>query len=238
MSGLDSERPGDIPPEDGDDILAAEFALGALPPDDHANLARRVRTDPAFARLVAGWQDRLLPLADGFAPAAPSPAVKQALDRHLFGTPARPGLWRSLALWRGLTAAATAGLLLALALPVLSPPPPEIRLVALLAHEGSNVHYMAVYDTDDGAVGLSHLSGSPAEGQDFELWLIEDPQQPPVSLGVIPAGAPAAHLTLDARTRALVEAGARLAITLEPEGGSDSGQPTGAVVAAGDLRAI
>ncbi|MFD2816594.1 anti-sigma factor domain-containing protein [Paracoccus aerius] len=64
-------------------------------------------------------------------------------------------------------------------------PTPEVRLVALLAHEGSNVHYMAVYDTDDGEVGLSHLSGNPAAGQDFELWVIQDPQQAPVSLGVI-----------------------------------------------------
>ncbi|WP_306754270.1 anti-sigma factor [Paracoccus actinidiae] len=228
-------------PEGGDDILAAEFALGVLPDEDQAALARRADIDPAFARLVADWQDRLLPLADEFAPAVLPPAVKGALDLRLFGAvPERPGAWRSLALWRGLTAAATAAFLLALSLPLLSPPPPtpEMRLVALLAHEGSNVHYMAVYDTDDGAVGLSHLSGNPAPGQDFELWVIRDPQRPPVSLGVIPAGEAAAHLAVDDRTRALVEAGAQLAITLEPQGGSATGLPSGAVVAAGDLRGI
>ena len=91
---------------------------------------------------------------------------------------------------------------------------------------------------DEGAVGLSHLSGNPATGQDFELWVIRDPQRPPVSLGVIPAGEAAAHLAVDDRTRALVEAGAQLAITLEPQGGSASGLPSGAVVAAGDLRGI
>lgn len=239
MSGVDQQRPGEDQPDGGDDILAAEFALGVLPPEDQAALARRAETDPAFARLVSDWQDRLLPRADGFAPTDPAPSVKQSLDTHLFGTAqARPGIWRSLGLWRGLTAAATAAFLLALALPALSPPTPEVRLVALLAHEGSNVHYMAVYDTDDGEVGLSHLSGNPAAGQDFELWVIQDPQQAPVSLGVIPAGQPAAHLAVDARTRALVEAGAQLAITLEPQGGSATGLPTGDVVAAGDLRGI
>lgn len=224
------------PAEDDDDILAAEFALGVLPLDEQATLARRAETDPAFARLVARWQDRLLPLADGYAPAPLPPAVKRALDTRLFGAPQRPGPWRSLTLWRALTGAATAAFLLALALPLLSPP--EIRLVAVLAHEGSDVHYMAVYDRDDDQVGLSHLSGNPARGRDFELWVIGDPQQPPVSLGVIPAGQAAAHLALDARTRALVEAGAQLAITLEPQGGSATGLPTGAVVAAGDLRGI
>ncbi len=225
----------DLPdPPDDDDILAAEFALGALPPDRQAALARRAENDPGFARLVAQWQDRLLPLADGFAPADPPPALKRALDLRLFGAPARPGPWRSLALWRGLAAGATAAFLLSLALPAA----PEIRLVALLAHEGSDVHYMAVYDTGDGTVGLSHLSGNPAQGRDFELWVIRDPAQPPVSLGVIPAGQAAAHLAVDNRTRALVEAGAQLAITLEPQGGSATGLPTGNVVAAGDLRGI
>ena len=226
--------------EGGDDILAAEYALGVLPPAEQDVLARRIGTDPDFARLVAAWQDRLLPLADGYVAAPLPPAVKRALDARLFGAPGRSGFWQSLALWRGLAGAATAAFPLALALPWPAPRQqvPEIRLVALLAHEGSNVHYLAVYDTDDGAVGLSHLSGSPAQGQDFELWVIQDPQQPPVSLGVIPAGAPAAHLAVDDRTRALVEAGARLAITLEPQGGSASGLPTGDVVAAGDLRGI
>lgn len=239
MSGTGTDLPPDDGggPEDGDDILAAEFALGVLPPAEQAALALRVDSDPVFARLVADWQDRLLPLAEGFSAADLPPAVKQALDLRLFGAAPERGLWRSLALWRGLAAAATAGLLLAVTLPWLSPPDPDTRLVASLTPAASDVHYMAVYDPGDGAVGLSHLSGIPEAGRDFELWVIA-PDRPPVSLGVIPAGASTAHLALDAPTRALIAAGAQLAISLEPQGGSATGLPTGAVVAAGDLRGI
>lgn len=231
---MDTDLPDD---GDGDDILAAEFALGVLPPAEHAALALRAETDPAFARLVAGWQDRLLPLAEGFATTDLSPAVKRALDLRLFGSAPERGLWRSLAQWRGLAAAAALAFLLAVTLPWLMPPDPDTRLVASLTPAASDVHYMAVYDPGDGAVGLSHLSGNPDAGRDFELWVIA-PDSAPVSLGVIPAGAATAHLALDDRTRALIAAGAQLAISLEPQGGSPTGLPTGAVLAAGDLRDI
>ncbi|SNR26417.1 hypothetical protein EYF88_00485 [Paracoccus sediminis] len=221
--------------EDEDDILAAEFVLGVLPFADHAVLERRTETDARFAARVADWHDRLLPLSGDFGMADPAPSVKQALDARLFGLPARrsAAIWGSLALWRGLAGIATAVLLLALALPWLRPDP--ARLVAALADPTSGVHYMAVYDRDGGAVGLSHVSGTPAAGRDFELWVIEA-GRPPVSLGVIPAGAPSARLTLDQPLRAAIRPGARLAISLEPAGGSPTGLPTGDVVAAGDLR--
>ena len=96
--------------------------------------------------------------------------------------------------------------------------------------------YLAVYDAAHGEVALSHVSGERGAGQDFELWMIEG-KNAPVSMGVIPAGA-TAHLVGHARDRAEARPGAVLAISLEPAGGSPTGQPTGPVVAAGDLKSI
>lgn len=241
--------------DEEDDLLAAEFVLGVLPFADHALLERRAEIDGAFAARVAHWQERLLPLADNVAGADLGPGIKRALDARLFGTTAataaaaRPAgrIWRNLALWRGLAGAATTAFLFSMVLPWLSPDPvsdratdavsDRARLVASLADGASDVHYMAVYDPDDGWVGLSHVSGTPAAGHDFELWVIHG-NDAPRSLGVIPAGAPSAHLVLAAPLRAAVEAGARLAISLEPSGGSPSGAPTGMVVAAGDLHGL
>ena len=59
----------------------------------------------------------------------------------------------------------------------------------------------------------------------------------PVSMGVIPAGA-SVHVGVDEQTQARLEKGAVLAVSLEPSGGSPTGQPTGPVVAAGDLKDI
>ncbi|WP_283179190.1 hypothetical protein [Gemmobacter sp. 24YEA27] len=108
--------------EGGDELLAAEFVLGGLPVALQAELARRVETDTGFARLVAEWEERLSPMAEGFVPADLPPAVKRALDLRLFGNmPARPGIWASLALWRGLAGIATVAFLAAVTLPALSP---------------------------------------------------------------------------------------------------------------------
>jgi anti-sigma-K factor RskA len=54
---------------------------------------------------------------------------------------------------------------------------------------------------------------------------------------VIPAGA-SVHLAVDDALRRHIASGAVFAISLEPAGGSPTGQPTGPVVAAGDLKTI
>jgi anti-sigma-K factor RskA len=98
------------------------------------------------------------------------------------------------------------------------------------------VKYLAVYDAAHHNVGLSHLSGERDQGKDFELWLIEG-DKPPVSLGVIPVGA-ATTVSVTQSIQQQIEQGAVLAVSVEPPGGSPTGQPTGPVVATGDLKNI
>jgi anti-sigma-K factor RskA len=227
----------------GDDLVAAEYVLGVLPAEERPAVARRVETEPAFARLVESWQSRLSLLDADYAEVEAPAAVKQALDQRLFAAapsnaPAAPGLWQSLALWRGLAAAAVAALVIYAAVPLLNPTveTPAVQLVASLAADGSDVRYLAVYDPSHHRVGLSHVSGERATGRDFELWLIEG-DTPPVSLGVIPVGA-AVDLSVAANAAEQPDQGAVFAISLEPQGGSPTGLPTGPVVAAGDLKQI
>lgn len=228
--------------EGGDDLLAAEFVLGGLPAALQADLARRVERDAGFARLVAEWEERLAPMAEGFVPADLPPAVKRALDLRLFGqTSPRRGIWSSLTLWRGLAGAATAAFLLALTVPGLRPaPPPELpgeRLAASLAAEGSSVTYLVLYDSATGSVSLAHMTGDPVEGRDFQLWIARGAEAP-VSLGVIPAGVSTRVPVTSDQIRDLMTTAAHMAISLEPPGGSPTGQPTGPVLAVGDLLAI
>ncbi|TIX96857.1 MAG: anti-sigma factor, partial [Mesorhizobium sp.] len=79
-------------------------------------------------------------------------------------------------------------------------------------------------------------SGERAAGKDFELWMIEG-KNAPVSMGIIPAGQ-IAHMTIAPAVQEKLAQGAVLAVSLEPAGGSPTGQPTGPVVAAGDLKSI
>lgn len=230
----------------GDDMLAAEYVLGVLPVDERGIAAARIDAEQAFARLVDRWEVYFSPLAAAFSAAEVPAAVKAAIDRRLFAAggaaagsaPAGPGLLSSLAFWRVLAVTALAALALYIALPFVNPPTqePRERLAASLAAEGSPVRYLAVYDSRTHDIGLSHVSGELPQGRAFELWVIEG-QQAPVSLGVIPAGA-SVQVPVDEALRAKIVSGALFAISDEPEGGSPTGRPTGAVMAAGDLRAI
>ncbi|TGT69776.1 anti-sigma factor [bacterium M00.F.Ca.ET.159.01.1.1] len=232
------------PERGGDDLLAAEYVLGVLPADERQIASRRIDTETAFARLVDAWEVHFAPMAAAYAAVEPPASVKVAIDRSLFAssasTSAAPStsLWSSLAFWRGLAAAAIAALAVYVALPFVNPPvtQPQTRLVASLAADNSPVKYLAVYDAARHEVGLSLVSGERGAGKDFELWMIEG-KNAPVSMGVIPAGQTARMAVTPAVQQKLAQ-GAVLAVSLEPAGGSPTGQPTGPVVAAGDLKGI
>lgn len=231
----------------GDEVLAAEYVVGVLGGDERAAVTARIADDPDFARLVERWQANLSPMDDGFEAVEPPASVKRALDARLFSSTAgaagtqaaRGSLWGSLAFWRGLTAAAVLALAIFAARPYLDDaPPPDAgaRLVASLAPQDSDVHYLAIYDARNADIGLSHVTGAAGDGRDFELWVIESGQAP-ASLGVIPAGS-SVHMAVDEALRRKIDQGAVFAISLEPAGGSTTGLPTGPVVAAGNLRGI
>ncbi|WP_296737650.1 anti-sigma factor [Mesorhizobium sp.] len=232
------------PERGGDDLLAAEYVLGVLAADERQIASRRIDTETAFARLVDAWEVHFAPMAAAYAAVEAPASVKVAIDRRLFSSTAatsaepRGGLWSSLGFWRGLAAAAIAALAVYVALPYVNPPAPQpqTRLVASLAADNSNVKYLAVYDAARHEVGLSLVSGDRGTGKDFELWMIEG-KNAPVSMGVIPAGQTARMAVSPAVQQKLAQ-GAVLAVSLEPTGGSPTGQPTGPVVAAGDLKGI
>jgi anti-sigma-K factor RskA len=231
-----------VPDRGSDDMLAAEYVVGVLDADEWQVVSRRVGTDPAFARLVDEWELRLSPLAGDYVAVETPATLKGEIDRRLFasGRARAEGqsIWSSLALWRTLTAGALAAFLVAVAIPFVTPPVPtdEARFVASLTADASDVKYLAVYDDNDDQVSLAHVSGEKASDRDFELWMIEG-DAAPVSMGVLPAGE-TIKVTITPETRAKLAAGAVLAISLEPAGGSPTGQPTGPVVAAGDLKSI
>jgi anti-sigma-K factor RskA len=235
------------PMEGGDDLVAAEYVVGALSAEERRQAALRIERDPGFARLVEAWEARLSPLADDYAEVEPPAAAKQAIDRLLFTeskavTPsdAPAGLWQSLAFWRGLAATALALLVVAAAVPLFAPRtlPPEggTQFVASIAPKDSDVSYLAYYDPAAQSLSLAHVSGEREQGHAFELWAIEG-QAKPVSLGVIPAGK-TIRVTISPEIGKLLANGGTLAISLEAPGGSTTGQPTGPVVAVGGLNQI
>lgn len=209
-----------LPPDDDDDLLAAEFVLGTLDLAERAGAEARQKTDPAFATTVLAWEIRLADLNEDFAP-APLPDLLPKIEARLFPQAAKPrGWWADLRLWGGVAVASVA-LVVYLAL---TPPKPE--LTATLAADQSTLQFAAVIT--EGKLTITRVSGSVADAaHSHELWIIVG-KDAPVSLGVIPANGETISLPGAA-------AGAVLAVTLEPPGGSPTGKPTGPIVASGAL---
>lgn len=238
MSELDDMELG----EGGDSVLAAEFVLGLMPAEEHAQFAARVSADPVLRAEVTRWRRQLGGLDAAFEP-APAPASAWSdISARLFPDAPRQGWWNSLAVWRGLAGAAVATAVVAVGLNVLRPaaPAPEefaAQLVAALQSQDSmGVEFVALYDERTGMVKLVGVSGQDMPDRDFELWYIKD-NQPAVSMGVIPAMS-RMDMPLDTAARAAFDEGTVLAITLEPKGGSPSGVATGPVVSMGKATSI
>jgi anti-sigma-K factor RskA len=75
-----------------------------------------------------------------------------------------------------------------------------------------------------------------ADPRAMELWLIPAGDKPH-SLGLIEPGRPV-HLDVPRELAGRLTADAALAVSMEPPGGSPTGQPTGPVVASGKLTSL
>lgn len=226
--------------DEDDGLLAAEYLLGVLPPDEHERVRARLRAEPALRAELGLWQARLAGLDADFAE-TPAPAgVWARIDQRLFTAAARPGLWHSLAFWRAASAGALAVAALAVALYLTTPrPDPEAfaaQLVAALHQEGSDVSFVALYNGVTHELRLTALSGAAVPDRDYELWAIEGAAAPR-SMGLV-AVTDSNALTVPADILVDFGAGTVLAVTLEQKGGSPSGDPQGPVVAAGAATPI
>lgn len=212
-----------LTPNEHADLLAAEFVIGVLPLADRAAAEARLRRDEGFAARVAAWENHLSDLNGDYAEVEPPADVLTRTEAQLF-----PAAIRRRQVWFGwLSGAAAAAALAIVAVIFLSPPPAgDAPLIATLGEPDAPLAFEARYD--GASLIVARVAGTaPGPGQAYELWIIA-PTAAPVSLGLL-GDAP---LAIPYPTP---PAGWTLAVSLEPEGGSPTGLPTGPVVAAGEV---
>jgi len=107
------------------------------------------------------------------------------------------------------------------------------RLVGALSQEPTAPAFLLTVDPSDQTLTVRAVSAKPESGRSYELWLIL-PQSKPRSLGVIGAQ-PFTRRPLPAGLDVDALRAADYAVSLEPEGGSPSGAPTGPVLFTGKL---
>lgn len=222
-----------------DEELAAEYVLGVLPHAEREAFTVRLEHDEALQQEVRFWSNQLLPLVDEIEPVNPPARIFRNIEGRLFPARAEHQKDRArLSLWRGLAIISLAGLLLIAAYLVTfreAPSSVTPSYVAELEGETRAVRLIALFDPATGALRINRTEGTPGPGRAFELWLIEGSDNP-VSLGVLPE-MQTGVLTVPAALRGRFD-GAVLAISDEPAGGSPTGQPTGDVLATGEVNQI
>lgn len=233
--------------EDADDpdLLAGEYVLGTLEPRIRDAFQVRLAMDRDLQARVAAWEARLAPLADAVPPLEPSPAVWRRIATQIARgeatapapgrrprTPIRPRLWQSVGFWRGWAATATLAAASLAAWLVLAPQPP--RLIAVLGAPGEP-SWLLTASADAGELQARVVGPLEPGPRAHELWLVPT-DAAPISLGVLAADGTTVR-PLPASARPLLVPGTVVAVSLEPEGGSPTGQPTGPVLYTGRLIA-
>lgn len=236
---------------------AAELALGLLEGEDRAAALRRTLADPVFAAEVESWRAHFGLLFDAVPNVAP-PAdlfarIAGSLDSQTPGRRPAANDDGPVRLWRGLAVASSIAAILLLAVTLLTPagslpgnnapsiaqvsPPalPAALLVAQIQPVEAGRPVAAVFDPATGSLRVAAAAlVDPRHSP--ELWVIPAGGTPH-SLGVLHSRQPTA-VAIARADRARFAAGATLAVTIEPLGGSPNGKPTGAVVAQGALTLI
>lgn len=224
--------------------LAAEYALGTL----HGPARRRFEAlmvfDPALRREVDRWQGKLYTVVDALPERQPPPRIWQALERATAPPPAaeprrpRLGLWDSLVFWRSVTAMVC---LVVLSVVIhqwqapVAPLPSVAEYVAVISGQDQTPAWLVQLDRDAKRVRVLALNDQQlAADRSFELWLLPGEGRAPKSMGLLPPSG-GASLDLPAELEPLLAGATGLAVSLEPQGGSPTGLPTGPVLYQGGL---
>ena len=241
-----SDATDHIAPEDESRVLAAEYVLGVLNAEERRAVERRMAEDASFAREVGEWEERLGGMASYVTPATP-PAqtwlrIQASLGEQL-GAAAPVSIWQSVAFWRSfsigssvLAAACVAALVYVGMRPAPIAPPRAPLLATLTGTQTKQPNFVAAIGSDGRSLTIVPAALLTADKRSMELWLIPQGGKP-ASLGLISAGQPV-QLNLPPALLKQVGSGATLAVSLEPLGGSPTGQPTGEVIAHGSLARL
>lgn len=214
---------------DFDSALAAEYALGTLRGAARQRFTRRLEQEPALAAEVSRWQNSFSELDQQVIPVIPAEAVWQRIAR---GLPAEKTRMRSVRWpWLGWALAASfAGALLYNQFTV----PPVPQAVAVLNGDSQQGSWVVSMSPDKSQLTIQAINASAVQSdRSLQLWLIP-PGRKPQSLGLVNN---AGRQQVDV-TKLQLASLPTLAISLEPRGGSPTGQPTGPVVYSGKIMQL
>jgi len=232
---------------DEDRIIAAELVIGLLAGEAEVQARERTAVEPGFAREVEWWHECLAPLLAQTREVPPPPYLRERIIARLDIPMVEPRgsshkwRWAGLGGAIGALAASIATFLLTpnVQAPVSKQPvpvarPTKVLVASLMWSTGTKTpSLIAVLDPADNTLRLSSAV-SMAKDRVGQLWRIPAGGKA-ISLGLVPTVVGRRLLLTPAVTPTQ---GETLAISVEPVGGSPTGQPTGPVILTGTLTTV
>jgi len=236
--------------EDDIDGLAAEYVLGSLDLSQRKEVDRRRGTDTTLDEAVKAWENRLGALVHRLPGIEPPAHLLESILSRLSSQGAQVVqlsahrkarvVWRPLAVGSG-TLAACVALFVVWFTFVHSGPP--TTLVAELHRSGATADesagprspvFVVTVDLKARTVMVRPIAARSRPGRSYQLWALRPGAAAPDSLGVI-SQAEAITVSLPSSYPPGEFVDAALSVSLEPEGGSPTGRPTGPVMFVGKL---
>ncbi|NWA39967.1 anti-sigma factor [Pseudomonas reactans] len=214
--------------------LAADYAIGLMPATARRRFDALLLEDAALRVELGHWQDALASLT-GTLPERPVPAhiwegIKARIEPQVLHVPAKRPFWKNIRVL-----AAACAMLVAITVGVLYQRDTGAQYNATLVNASQQPALQIKAFTDHLQVDPVTLAAIEPT-LSLELWAIA-PGGKPISLGLLPASGKGRIQLSDAQ-RALLTAPLTLAVSLEPHGGSPTGQPTGPVLYQGQLASL
>jgi anti-sigma-K factor RskA len=221
------------------DALAAQYALGTLRGRARDRFVTAARADPVVAAAAHEWEARLAALAGAVPAVTPAPRVWSGIASRLGLRTAALGRlawWQRLGFWRGFALASFAAAAILSVIQLMSPAVlPGESLVIVLAGPDARPALIATAARGDSMLTVKPVGDvRPQAGRTFELWALPEGGAPR-SLGVLPPVG-VAKVALSGPSGEALARVPTLAVSLEPPGGSPTGQPTGPVLYTGKVE--
>jgi anti-sigma-K factor RskA len=218
------------------DALCGEYILGTMRGRPRRRFERALKEEPFVAVRLAYWQRTHAPRPSDQMRIQPDPATWRRLENELGLAQYRQPWWRRSGLWRVWATVATAALVIVAGIEFQRwEGPRQLVEVAKLGTKEQPNTVTASLSADREFLELRAvrpIEAGPA--QSYELWVIPKEGGAPLSLAVL--GRLDARLVVPEGHRKRLQAGATLAVSVEPAGGSPTGAPTGPVIMTGAIQ--
>ena len=222
------------------DAVCGEYLIGTLRGAARKRFERALIDEPLVSLRLKHWQGIFIPRYSSMIEVSPSPAAWQRLEREIGLARYRTPWHKRLVFWRSWAAATTAALLLAISLQAIkptlppTPQPPALVEIAQLAAKSDVTKVTARLSPDGRTLELQAARPVLAcPTQSYELWLVPAEGGDAISIAVL--GSLTARINVPNAQVGRLHAGAKLAVSVEPAGGSPTGRATGPVILLGEI---